>query len=204
MEMKPTKKIINEIQRLRRQNQLTKKEGQRTKHLLQALHAIRSVNQLIAKERNSDSLIQKTCDLLIETHGYFNAWIVLLDEQQNYLSSAESGLGIHFEPMKKMLENGKLTRCGKKALRKNELIIIRNPQKNCKDCPLSEHYANRSAYTIRLSHQGKVYGILSVSLPKSYIQDKKEKELFREVAGDILLAFITSSLKKKKKKSYIY
>jgi len=200
MKMKPTKQIINEIQKLRKRNQLIKKAEQRTKHFLQALHAIRNVNQLIAKEKNRDALIQKACDLMIETHGYFNVWIVLLDEQQNYLSSAESGLGPHFEPMKKMLENGKLTKCGKNALEKNELIIIRNPQKKCKDCPLSEHYANRGAYTIRLSHHGKIYGLLSVSIPNSYIQDKEEKELFKEVAGDISYGLYNIKLEKEKEK----
>ena len=50
-------------------------------HLNLVLRAIRNVNQLITREKDRGRLVQRTCDLLIETRGYYNAWIALLDEK---------------------------------------------------------------------------------------------------------------------------
>jgi len=53
---------------------------ERVKHLNLVLRAIRSVNQLIGREKDHDRLLQGVCDHLIETRGYHNAWIVLFGE----------------------------------------------------------------------------------------------------------------------------
>jgi PAS domain S-box-containing protein len=49
-------------------------------------------------------------------------------------------------------------------------------------------YDSKGAVTIRLGYGGKVYGLLSVSLPRDLTADEEERALFEEVAGDIAFA----------------
>lgn len=158
------------------------------KHLNQVLRAIRNVNQLITTEKDREQLIKKSCKLLVETRGYHNAWIVLLDKEQNYLTSAESGLGDTFEQLVDILKKEKFTKCSRLALQKNKFIVTKNPENECKDCPLAEHYTNRGAYTVPLSYEGEIYGILSTSIPKAFISDEEEQNLFHEISGDLSFA----------------
>jgi len=54
-------------------------------HLNAGLRAIRNVNQLITQEKDPDRLLQSVCDRLIETRGYYGAWMVLLDDSEKPL-----------------------------------------------------------------------------------------------------------------------
>ena len=161
---------------------------EKIKHLNLVLRAIRNVNQLVVTERDRARLIQHACENLTETRGYCSAWIVLLDETGRYVMSAEAGLGEDFLPMLEMLKRGEFTLCGRNALSKAGVVVTENPASACADCPLSEKYAGRSAMTICLEHGGKIYGLLSVSIPADFIPNEEEQGLFKEVAGDIAFA----------------
>ena len=52
-----------------------KQAEQRIGHLNAVLRAIRSVNQLITRETDRDRLLQDACQNLVETRGYYHAWI---------------------------------------------------------------------------------------------------------------------------------
>ena len=54
-------------------------------HLNKVLKAVLNTNQLIGKESDPACLIQKACEELIGTMGYFNAWIGLLDEEGRHV-----------------------------------------------------------------------------------------------------------------------
>jgi len=188
------KNIINEVQ-------VRVEAEEKIQHLNLVLRAIRNVNQLIVFEKNKDVLIQKVCEILTEDRGYNNAWIVLFGEQREYINSAEAGLGKTFIPMKKMMEEGTLTNCGNDALKKNDLIIIKDPKKECLDCPLSTNYSGRSGYTICIKHGDNIYGLLSVSASGYYVNDKEEQGLFKEVAGDIGFALYNIEVEEKHKQA---
>ncbi len=181
-------RLKNRIKELEKSEAERQQAEERIKHLNRVLRAIRKVNQLIIREINRDALIQKTCKILIETRGYYNAWIVLLDEKGKYLASSRTGFGKDFAPMKKLLEQEKWTECGKRALKQKELIITEDPKKECPDCPLSSAYAGRGAYTVCLVHHDRIYGLLSVSIPIEFAQNQEEQLLFREIASDISFA----------------
>jgi PAS domain S-box-containing protein len=173
----------------------------RMAHLNLVLRAIRNVNQLITKEKDPDKLLQGACDNLIATRGYHNAWIALLDESGRLVTSAEAGLGEAFKLMVKRLEQGELTVCIQKALTQSTVTVIENPAATCEDCPLMEQYDGRRAKTIRLEHEGRVYGLLSVSVPAELAVDEEERSLFFEVAGDIAFALHAIELDEKRKRA---
>jgi len=157
-------------------------------HLNAVLRAIRGVNQLITREKDPERLLKGACDCLIETRGYHNAWIAIFDEGGRLVTTAEARLGESFMLIEEQLKRGKLTDCGQRALRQSEVEVIEDPAVACADCPLSAKYGGRGAMTARLEHGGKVYGLLSVSIPAELIADEEEQTLFKEVAGDIAFA----------------
>ncbi len=164
-----------------------KRAEERIEHLNFVLYAIRNVNQLITRERDINSLLKGICDILTGTRGYYNAWAVLLDENGKLVTYNEAGLGKDFLLMIERLKLGKLTSCGQQALDQSEVVVTKDPASTCTDCPLSGMYSGQGALTIRLEYSGKVYGLLSASIPTTFITDE-EITLFKVVAQDISFA----------------
>jgi len=175
------------------------KQGEaRIKHLNLVLRAIRNINQLIFQEKSRERLIKGACNSLTAIRGYYSSFIVLLDEKGKIDTYAEAGLGKDFLPMLKRLKKGELTCFGKIALKQKKVIIIEDPASTCPDCPLVKVCSKRgSVMTIRLEHGGKIYGVMSVSIPVHFINDKEEYALFKEVAGDITLGLHSIELGEK-------
>ena len=103
-------------------------------HLNSVLRAIRGVNQLITREKDLERLLKGACDCLIDTRGYHNAWIAILDEGGRRVTTAEAGLGESFMLIEEQLKRGKLTDCGQRALRQSEVEVIEDPPAACADC----------------------------------------------------------------------
>ncbi|MGA9348306.1 MAG: GAF domain-containing protein, partial [Anaerolineae bacterium] len=173
-----------------------KRAEEKIEHLNLVLRAIRNVNQLITRERDRGRLLQGACKTLIATRGYHSAWTALLDESEGLVTTAEAGLGEDFLPLVERLKCGELTACGQRALKQSGGVVTEDPSTTCADCPLSSMYDGRGAVTIRLEYGGKVYGLLSVSIPRDLAADEEERALFEEVAGDIAFALHNMELEK--------
>jgi PAS domain S-box-containing protein len=169
---------------------------EKIEHLNLVLSAIRNVNQLITRERDRDRLLQGACETLIATGGYHSAWIALLDEPEGHMTTARAGWGQDFSPLVERLKRGELTDCVQKALKQSGGVVTKDPFSTCTDCPLSSMYGGRGAVTVRLEYGGKVYGLLSVSIPRDLTADEEEQALFKEVAGDIAFALHSAEQEK--------
>ncbi len=137
----------------------------------------------------------------MEPNGYHNAWIVLLDEDKKYLTSAEAGYGPAFDPMRTQLKNGDWPRCVREVLQRKEILITDNPKSTCYNCPLSHYLQNRSAYTISLRQNNILYGIFSACIPESFAEDKEEQALFKETAEDIALSLYSVKTEKARRQA---
>ncbi len=168
--------------------QSIRRSEEKIEHLNLVLRAIRGVNQLITKETDRDRLLWSACQKLAEMRGYHSAWVALLDESEKLVTYAEAGLGENFLPLIELLKHGKLIACGRQALKQSEAVTTQAPFSNCADCPLAITCVVGGAMTIRLEHGGKVYGLLSVSIPIKFIANEEEQGLYKEVAGDIAFA----------------
>ena len=199
MAEKPSyEELERQIQQLQKAECYFSAQRDRAEHLRNILLAIRNVNQLIVRETDPKALIKKVCSELTNTRGYFNAWIALMDEAETCASIiASSGFNRGFDTMKFNLQRGMLPSCMQQTLGGEKLSVIKNPQADCPDCPLSSEYAGRSGMSSRLSYGGKAYGILSVSVPAAYAYDKEEHDLFTELAVD--LAFALNKIETDKK-----
>ena len=159
----------------------------RSRYLYDVLTAVRNVNQLITREKDTKKLIKKTCKILIETLGYKYAWIILIDEEGKIIHTAEEGIGKDFILMVERIKSGKPTYCWKKAI-SSSAIIIRKDIKNCLGCPLYGKYKNTCAATKRLAYGGKIHGMITAYVPVECAEDKEEKRLFSEIARDLSFA----------------
>jgi signal transduction histidine kinase len=176
-------------------------EQTKTTHLNSVLRAIRKVNQLITREKDRSRLIQGACENLIATRGYYNAWIALLDESGRLVTSAEAGLGEEFMPVTERLKRGELTDCGQRALKQSGVIVTEDPPSACSDCPLANKYEGKGGVTTRLEYEGKVYGLLTASIPAGLVADKEEQALFKELAGDIAFALYSIELEERRREA---
>jgi PAS domain S-box-containing protein len=161
----------------------------REAHLKQVLLAIRNVNQMIVHEENPQRLIERACANLAETLGYFNAWIALLDgDGERAVATASAGLAGPFDALRARLERGEFSSCMRRTLERDATVVTAAPLAECADCPLVPGYGGRAGYSRRLAFEGRTYGILAVSVPVEYVEDKEEQGLFDEVADDLAFA----------------
>jgi PAS domain S-box-containing protein len=172
-----------------------------SEHVKLVFRSVRNVNRLIAQEKDRSKLLEGICKNLTENSGYNYAWIALLDKSGGLLKTVEAGLGLHFSPLWEKLKNGQFTSCAKKSFSQPGVVVTRNPESACADCPLSASYGERGAMTIRLEYSGQIFGIISVCIPKDLIVNKEEQILFQEVAGDIAFALHNIELMERDKRS---
>jgi len=157
-------------------------------HLNGLLRTVRNINQLIAKEKDRDRLLQGACELLIETRGYQSAWVALLDKKGEIYAFFHAGLGDKSRPLEAAFKGGKLLECARRALERPGIVLIEDPGPECRDCPLLRDASEHRELTARLEYGGKVYGLISVSAPEEYAGMEEERSLLAELAGDISFA----------------
>jgi len=175
---------ISEIQVICREITEEKKAEERIKRLNNILRTIRNISQLITKEKDKTKLIQSVCKNFTKERSYHNAWIALTGEQGEIKETAEYGIGKDFQALIERINKGMLTACWKKSVSSSDIVIKKDPKKDCSDCLLAHNYNDRCAMTVRLEHDKKVYGILSVSIPSEYIEDKEELEKSVDVLNE--------------------
>ncbi|MGI5861049.1 MAG: PAS domain-containing protein [Myxococcales bacterium] len=158
----------------------------RNQHLNAVLRGIRSVNQLITRERNPEVLIRRACELLVESRG-FDACCIVVCEGEELKHFASAGLDARLVRLREMLVRRELPDCARRALRGAGPVVRRDPAQACRDCPASKNWpADRDAAVLGLEIGDRVFGALMVALPSC--ADEIELDLLREVAGDVAFA----------------
>lgn len=170
---------------------------EQVEHVNAVLRAIRSVNQLIVREKDPDRLIQEACEILIETRGYLSALVVLQDDHGKVSQVASAGLGPRTEELERFLSQRGLPDCGKEALAKQDVIVTKASPNACTDCPLAKIPGVRSEMAAPLRHGGKLYGTLIVSTSLGFAPDE-ETSLFREVTNDIAMGLHSIELEEQR------
>ncbi|MEE9905664.1 MAG: PAS domain-containing protein [Chlorobium sp.] len=154
-------------------------------HDYQVLQALRRVNHLIITEQDPCRLISRVCQALTGTLEYFNAWAILLDGSGTLRHTAFSGIGAAFEKMEEQLRRGEFPDCVREVMGGRHHLIVEDPSADCRQCPLSSCYSGRSGFSGVLACDDIVYGVLSVSVPKSFSRISREQEYFFELVRDI-------------------
>ena len=161
-----------------------------------ALQVMSSVNQLITKEDNKNSLLEGICQIFDTTRGYSDTRIILLGETPELFTTKETLSNENLHPIIEMLKERRMTYCCQTALKQSNPVVTQNPASNCTDCPLSGVCNERDTLTVRMEYKGNVYGILCTSVSPCPASDRGEHTLMKVVAGDIAFALNKLELEK--------
>jgi len=171
----------------------------RLERLNTVLDAIGEVNQLIVRERDRGRLIAGVCERLVAGDGYRSARIALLNEDGTLAHSAEAGLGEHL-PATAGWE-GELDLCGMEALSQPEVWVGEARE----GCRLEQAYGDEVLMAARLEHADTVYGLMTVSLPRTLTVREEpfaqERTLFQEMASDIAFGLRAIALEEEHRKA---
>ena len=165
-----------------------KRAEERIEHLNSVLKAIRNVNQLVIVEKDRDTLLQKACDALIDTRGYDAVWLGFLQDGETFSSVKGSGFREDFSRFCEHVMSGDYPPCFKNARTQKSLFMLVDKSRECGDCVFKNACTGKEVVIVRLEHAGRLFGVLSISLAPDVAADEEEKELLKEVAGDIALA----------------
>lgn len=158
-------------------------------HLNAVLKALRGVDHLITREKDRARLIQESCELLVETRGYENAWILLVDKSGRINLVAGAGLGENFPIFLEQLKRGKYPQCVSELLAQKEAFLAYDqPGAQHEECVLAKSHGKYGVFRCKLEYEGKLYGILGVTILSETVTDTEEKDLFLELSSDISYA----------------
>jgi len=171
---------------------------ERLSHLNAILSAIRNVNQLITHEMDRDELLQQACEKLIETRGYYSAWILLLDKNNKVLKDYCAGFA-----------NGKSTassayKCSSLTQETCDVVTIEAGDKMCQHCPratVEKNDVKLARLLTRLNYDGSSFGVICVTLPPKMAHDPDEHSLFEELSGDLSFALHHRQVDNQRKES---
>ncbi len=111
-----------------------------------------------------------------------------MDGEGSVYRSVESGIGGTFQELVDRFNRGDPPVCARRALYDAGIGVIEKIPEECVDCPLRDIYPGRPVLTACLTHDKKIYGLISVSLPVGTVFDREEQELFLELVGDVSFA----------------
>ncbi len=158
------------------------------RQLMDVLRAVRSVNQLIAREKDEGALLRRACEILTETRGYRSAWLAVTDASGRMRSADESNIGEPFSALREHLSGGRWPACAQGALADKNVAILRDPKAECGECPIAGSCRGSAALAVALRHGERDYGVLTVTLPLAAADDREERALVAELAGDLAFA----------------
>jgi putative nucleotidyltransferase with HDIG domain len=201
LEEKVYMKMYNErlIQKLEKKMLNLEKSEKRIKYLYTVLEAVRGVNQLIVKEKNRGILLQKACDTLIRTRGYNTAWLGFLKDEKTFGIVVGSPLKGDVSRFCKQMLRGDYPPCIERAfIQKVPFMVMERPQ-DCGGCILKSTYPGKESVIIRITHNGKLSGLLILSLAPGISVKDEEEYLLIEVADDIAFGLHNIELEEKDK-----
>ena len=181
-------------------NLRSKRYKEKLFHLNLVLQSIRDVNRLITQKKDRNLFLQGICDILVKNQGYYDAWIALLNESGSWDTFAQAGLNRDFKQLADCLKNGGMITCCQRALSRPEIVVTDEPAILC-DCPLTSVFENTGALSIRMEHEKKVIGILTVSMTKDLVFSIEEQQLVKEVADDIIFGLHSIELEQSRRKA---
>jgi PAS domain S-box-containing protein len=159
--------------------------SQRIERLNLVLQTMRDVSGLVIKEKNRERLLNGICRALVQRRGYYNAWAVLFDETGRITMSAEAGIGGDFRRLIAFMRSGRKSPCIELVLSEKDIVETDDPVSSCTHCPLVGGYHGRGALTVPFIFDARVYGMLSLSIPRDVVHDEDEKALLRDLSIDI-------------------
>ena len=170
-------------------------------HLNSVLKAIRNVNQLIIREKDRDTLLQKACDALVEARDYDAAWLGFSEDGENFAMFKGSGFPKDVSRFCEHAIGGDHPPGIRDALARKDPLVVMGKSRECGDCFFESVCAGKEAAIIRVEHAGRFFGLLVILFASDVATDDEENGLLAEVASDIALGLHNMELEEARKKA---
>lgn len=166
-------------------------------HLNEIVRAIRDIDQAIVRKKNRDELIRSICLIMTGIHGYSCACICLTDKEGTLKCVDCSQEGSECNKALKRLARKEKPPLLKKILSSPEIIV---EDGSCFILSGKKEQGPGRMLGVRLEHEGKVYGTMIIHSKRFSPPDKKELDMFLEVAEDV--AFALYNIEKEKQRFF--
>ncbi|MHA1169045.1 MAG: PAS domain S-box protein, partial [Candidatus Hodarchaeales archaeon] len=176
---------------------------EKIKRLSSILQAIRSVNQLLMKEKDRDKLLEGVCRDLISARGFYSAIIVLLDNSGKITAFSSANVDESFTQSLKKMGTFTLPYCCQAILEKPgikpSVLVFQNNKLSCRECQLAKD--SHFGMSTRLEYGGKVFGVLIVAIPSDLVTGEEELSLMQDLGDDIAFTLNNLALEEALKES---
>ncbi|MFW5946466.1 MAG: PAS domain S-box protein [Candidatus Natronoplasma sp.] len=153
------------------------------------LMSIRNIGRLIFEEDKFSTLIEKSCDVLLETGGYLNVEIALFDDDSGKIKPfASSGEHEHWAWELTKEGEGDAPECVKEAMRTRSSVMIEGMKDYCSLCDYPEEDIDHHTVLVPMTSDEELFGFLIVCHRPDRFLSRKEIELLEEVVDDLSLA----------------
>ncbi|MDD1767182.1 MAG: PAS domain S-box protein [Methanomassiliicoccales archaeon] len=159
------------------------------------LRTIANIHQRCLRNSCPDDMLRGICEEFVDGGCFEYAWVALLDDEKRFSSITEAGLGPRVDPILDRFEREDPPACCTKALNSPELFRVNDPS-SCGNCPLATTVCCNGTFSSRLSHGEEHFGILTLGVPKGYVDREEERILIASVIEDTSFAMHDCSLQR--------
>ncbi|MBS3781158.1 MAG: PAS domain S-box protein [Candidatus Thermoplasmatota archaeon] len=165
-----------------------RQNAERLVELNSLLMSIRNIDRLIFEEDDLSSLIERSCDVLLQTGGYLNVEIALLDDDEKIKPFSSSGEHDHWDWKLKKDGEGDAPECVKEAMNTRSTVTIKGMKHYCEVCDYPEDEIDHHTVLVPMTSEEELFGFLIVCHKPDRFISKREVELLEEVVDDLSLA----------------
>ena len=159
----------------------------RLAHLNAVLRGIRSVNKLLARERDPDELLRQAAEQLVEARGFL-AVAMVRTEGDVVTRSFVAGRAEERAALGRALASDMLPECLLLATRDGEQVTRPHPIRECRGCPVNPGCAaHRDSFAAPIEHERRRFGAVLVVLPEGAASLPDELDLLGELCSDLAM-----------------
>ncbi len=163
-----------------------KKNEEEIRYLNSLLISVKDIGQLIERESDISTLMQGSCDILVNSRDYLDISIALLDERKvRIIPMGHSGKHQWKKWEITIDGKGRAPKCIKSVLKSITKELVKNTSKECADCKYCKHSSDHQTLVIPMLYRNNLVGIFSICFAQPHQLLEKEVDLLEEIASDL-------------------
>jgi PAS domain S-box-containing protein len=167
-----------------------KRTEERLSYLNVLLTALNDVNQLMNRESDIKTLVQKIADRLNDTKLFIDTSIALRHDSDSNFIVLVGHSGVHSNESWRITPEGEGDgpNCVRSAVKSMTTTIVNGSREDCVGCCRKCDPERHSTVIIPMKYRDDLIGILSVCFSPDHVIYKEEIRLLEEIAKDLTLA----------------
>jgi PAS domain S-box-containing protein len=176
---------------------LNKHAEKRIRYLNNLLFSIKEIGQIISRESELSSLMQGSCDKLLEMRNYMDVSIALLeDNNDKIVPMGHSGVHQRNGWEISLDGEGEAPDCIRTVLKSSSNTRMKSDEEFCVTCEFCKHGEDHQTILVPMLYQNSMVGIIMVCTEAGHDIDEEEILLLEELAED--LSFALAKIKAEK------